>query len=240
VAKSGYNRSRLNHARGSRGVEQAVEFLDLLERGRNGDQEALTVLVQQYEREVRVTARVLLGPALRPHLDSLDLVQSVHRSLLVGLHGGRFEFNSPKDLVALALTMVRRKVARQWRHLQRQKRLESSSASQNLPRRPYLTVFVQRRPGSRGPVQRPGPGIVPAPERGGIHHPANAFGGVSYSRDRRASRPERRRPARSANPAPPPPSGLRRSRRLVVEPNRLSDRKSGRAKEEKGLLRCDE
>jgi RNA polymerase sigma factor (sigma-70 family) len=114
-------------------VEQAVEFLDLLERGRNGDQEALTVLVQQYEREVRVMARVLLGPALRPHLDSLDLVQSVHRSLLVGLHGGRFEFNSPKDLVALALTMVRRKVARQWRHLQRQKRLESSSASQNLP-----------------------------------------------------------------------------------------------------------
>ena len=114
-------------------MEPAVEFLDLLERGRNGDQEALTVLIQQYEREVRVMARVLLGPALRPHLDSLDLVQSVHRSLLVGLHGGRFEFHSPQDLVALALTMVRRKVARQWRHLQRQKRLESSDASQNLP-----------------------------------------------------------------------------------------------------------
>jgi RNA polymerase sigma-70 factor (ECF subfamily) len=114
-------------------VEPAVDFLDLLERGRNGDQEALTVLVQQYEREVRVMARVLLGPALRPHLDSLDLVQSVHRSLLVGLHGGRFEFHSPEDLVALALTMVRRKVARQWRHLQRQKRLQSSSDSQTLP-----------------------------------------------------------------------------------------------------------
>jgi RNA polymerase sigma-70 factor (ECF subfamily) len=114
-------------------VEPAVDFLDLLERGRNGDQEALTVLVQQYEREVRVMARVLLGPALRPHLDSLDLVQSVHRSLLVGLHGGRFEFHSPEDLVALALTIVRRKVARQWRHLQRQKRLQSSSDSQTLP-----------------------------------------------------------------------------------------------------------
>jgi RNA polymerase sigma-70 factor (ECF subfamily) len=115
-------------------MEPAVDFEELLERGRTGDQEALTVLVQHYEREVRLMARVLLGPALRPHLDSLDLVQSVHRSLLIGLHGGRFQFQSPKDLLALALTVVRRKVARQWRHLQRQKRLESSASdSQHLP-----------------------------------------------------------------------------------------------------------
>jgi RNA polymerase sigma-70 factor (ECF subfamily) len=119
---------------GRRGMEPAVDFLELLERGRTGDQQALTTLVQHYEREVRLMARVLLGPALRPHLDSLDLVQSVHRSLLIGLHGGRFQFRSPKDLLALAMTVVRRKVARQWRHLQRQKRLESSTNdSQNLP-----------------------------------------------------------------------------------------------------------
>ena len=114
-------------------MDQAVDFQDLLERSRAGDREALSALVQQYEREVRVMARVLLGPALRPYLDSLDLVQSVHRSLLIGLHGGRFQFDSPKDLLALAITVVRRKVARQWRHLQRQKRLESSSDSQLLP-----------------------------------------------------------------------------------------------------------
>jgi RNA polymerase sigma-70 factor (ECF subfamily) len=114
-------------------VEPAVDFLELLERGRSGDQEALTALVQQYEREVRLMARVLLGPALRPYLDSVDLVQSVHRSLLIGLHGGRFQLNSPKDLLALALTVVRRKVARQWRHLQRQKRFDSSTDSQLLP-----------------------------------------------------------------------------------------------------------
>jgi RNA polymerase sigma factor (sigma-70 family) len=115
-------------------VEPGVEFRELLQRGRQGDQEALTLLVQQYEREVRLMARVLLGPALRPYLDSVDLVQSVHRSLLIGLHGGRFDFTSPQDLLALALTMVRRKVARHWRHLQRQKRLESSvTDGQNLP-----------------------------------------------------------------------------------------------------------
>ena len=115
-------------------MASTVDFLDLLERCRSGDQEALTVLVQQYEREVRLMARVLLGPALRPYLDSLDLVQSVHHSLLIGLHGGRFQFHSPQDLLALALTMVRRKVARQWRRLKRQKRLESASDDdENLP-----------------------------------------------------------------------------------------------------------
>jgi RNA polymerase sigma-70 factor (ECF subfamily) len=114
--------------------ESAADFVTLLERSRKGDQEALSSLVQQYEREVRLMARVLLGPALRPYLDSLDLVQSVHRSLLIGLHGGRFAFNSPKDLLALALTMVRRKVARHWRHLQRQKRLDAAPGeSGDLP-----------------------------------------------------------------------------------------------------------
>jgi DNA-directed RNA polymerase specialized sigma24 family protein len=105
-------------------VERRADFLGLLERSRKGDQEALALLVQQYEREVRLMARVLLGPALRPYLDSVDLVQSVHRSMLFGLHRGRFQFNSAEDLLALALTMVRRKVARQWRHLQRQQRLD--------------------------------------------------------------------------------------------------------------------
>jgi RNA polymerase sigma-70 factor (ECF subfamily) len=118
---------------GERGMESAVDFLDLLERGRGGDPDALSLLVQQYEREVRLMARVLLGPALRPYLDSLDLVQSIHRSLLIGLHGGKFELRSPQDLLALAITMVRRKVARQWRHHRRQKRLDSPSDSQDLP-----------------------------------------------------------------------------------------------------------
>src|SRR5262249_27742889 len=71
----------------------------------------------------RIVARVLLGPALRPHLDSVDLVQSVHRSVMVGLRQDKFDISTPEQLVALATTMVRRKVARHWRHLQRQQPL---------------------------------------------------------------------------------------------------------------------
>ncbi|MBI3465970.1 MAG: sigma-70 family RNA polymerase sigma factor [Planctomycetes bacterium] len=103
--------------------ETSHGFPHLLARARSGDAEAMTELVRMYEPEVRIVARVLLGPALRPHLDSLDLVQSVHRSLIVGLRQDRFDISTPENLVALALTMVRRKVARKWRHDRRQQRL---------------------------------------------------------------------------------------------------------------------
>lgn len=105
-------------------AEQVEGFEHLLARARAGDQAALEQLARQYEPKLRIVARVLLGPALRPYLDSMDLVQSVHRSLLAGLQDEKFDFSAPDNLLALALTMVRRKAARQWRHLQRQKRLE--------------------------------------------------------------------------------------------------------------------
>jgi RNA polymerase sigma factor (sigma-70 family) len=106
-----------------------TEFAELLEKARAGDEEALARVAEQYEPKIRVVARVLLGPALRPYLDSVDVVQSVHRSLLVGLRGGKFELSTPAGLVALAVTMLRRKVARQWRHLRKQQRLSRGDAS---------------------------------------------------------------------------------------------------------------
>jgi RNA polymerase sigma factor (sigma-70 family) len=105
------------------------EFAALLLRARAGDRSALTHLAAQYEPEVRIVARVLLGQALRPYLDSLDLVQSVHKSLLMGLRGNKFDISSPEKLVALALTVVRRKVARHWRRVQRQQRLDGDTGS---------------------------------------------------------------------------------------------------------------
>lgn len=102
-------------------------FDELLLRARGGEQAAAAELAQRYEGEIRVMARVLLGPALRPYLDSMDLVQSVHRSLLVGLRDGRFSLNGPDRLIALALTMIRRKVARQWRRHRRQRRADGNT-----------------------------------------------------------------------------------------------------------------
>src|SRR5262245_54674242 len=100
--------------------ETSSEFVALLEKARQGDRDCLTELARKYEPEVRIVARVLLGPALRPYVDSLDLVQSVHRSLLLGLRDAKFQIVSPEQLVGLAVTMVRRKVARKWRQNRRQ------------------------------------------------------------------------------------------------------------------------
>lgn len=104
-------------------TDASGEFAELVERARQGDNTALAALVERYEPDVRIVARVLLGPALRPHLDSLDLVQSVHRSLLVGLREGKFDVSTPEKLIALTSEMVRRKVGGKWRKLRRQQRL---------------------------------------------------------------------------------------------------------------------
>ena len=94
---------------------------------------AIESLVEQYEPEVRTVVRLRLGQALRPYLDSVDVMQSVHKSLMIGLQKGRFDISSPQKLVALAMTMVRRKVARHWRKMRRQQRIRQSDSAGSLP-----------------------------------------------------------------------------------------------------------
>lgn len=106
----------------------AVDFADLLARSGQGDADALNELVRQYEPKVRIVAKVLLGPALRPYLDSVDLAQSVHKSIVTGLKENRFEMSGPDDLIGLAITVLRRKAAKHWRHLQRQRRLSGDGS----------------------------------------------------------------------------------------------------------------
>jgi RNA polymerase sigma-70 factor (ECF subfamily) len=106
-------------------------FQELLSRVRSGDNGALMQLIRDYETEVRIVARARIGAALRPYVDSVDVVQSVHRSLMIGLRDGRFDISTPSKLLALALTIVRRKVARDWRRVRRQQRLSGVGSSAN-------------------------------------------------------------------------------------------------------------
>ena len=126
----------------------APSFAVLLSRARRGDAEAVSELCRQYEPRLRVVARVLLGPALRPVLDSMDLVQSVHRSLIVGIREEKFDISTPENLIALALTLLRRKVARQWRRARRQRRLHSGGSSIDL----LPTLLVDLTTSEAGPA----------------------------------------------------------------------------------------
>jgi RNA polymerase sigma-70 factor (ECF subfamily) len=49
---------------------------------------------------------------MRQALDSVDLVQSVHRALLPGLRDGRYAFSDEGQLLALAVTVLRHKFQR--------------------------------------------------------------------------------------------------------------------------------
>lgn len=102
---------------------------DLLARIRDGDDSALAEVLQRYETQLRLAARVLLGPQLRTQLDSLDLVQSVHRVLLPGLRKGKYDVTTLDKLLALARTVVRRKVIRNWRRMNREQATETAKTA---------------------------------------------------------------------------------------------------------------
>ncbi|QEL16255.1 RNA polymerase sigma factor [Limnoglobus roseus] len=109
--------------------DAVLDFAELINRAGRGEATAIEALVRQYEPKVRIVARVLLGPALRPYLDSVDLAQSVHKSIVTGLRDNKFVAHSPDDLVGLAVTILRRKAAKHWRHLQRQRRLSGDGTA---------------------------------------------------------------------------------------------------------------
>src|SRR5215510_11322671 len=121
---------------GTQTAMQVQDFAAVLARARQGDPEAMARLVEEYEPEVRRVAHRRLGPALRAAVDSADLVHSVHRSLLFCLKQNKFTFAGPQDLIALAVTMVKRKVARKWKRLQREQeilQLQAQLLSQARP-----------------------------------------------------------------------------------------------------------
>jgi len=105
-------------------AQTSEQLAQLLDRVRTGDESALSQLLKQYEPRLRIAARVLLGPLLRPTMDSVDLVQSVHRVMLPVLRDGKYDVSSPNQLLALAVTIVRRKVARNWRRVQKENLLQ--------------------------------------------------------------------------------------------------------------------
>ena len=132
--------------------DDTTTFVTLLEGARRGEPRAIELLTRHYEPKLRVVARVLLGPALRPHLDSIDLVQSVHRSLMVGLREDRFDIGSPENLIGLALTIVRRKAARQWRRARRQQRLDGSGEASGVQN--AVEVLVSLSSPARDPAEQ--------------------------------------------------------------------------------------
>lgn len=86
-------------------------FKELIQRVRCGDAEAAVDLVRNYDRELRILARVRLNdPRLRRICDSMDICQSVLGNFFVRASAGQFDIESPEQLMKLLTTMIKNKV----------------------------------------------------------------------------------------------------------------------------------
>ena len=104
-------------------MKKGSSFTALLEQVRNGDQEAATQLVEEFEPVVRRELRFRLRDnRARLELDSMDISQSVLSNFFVRVATRQYDLNEPVDLVKLLATMTRNKVAEKLRNQHRQRR----------------------------------------------------------------------------------------------------------------------
>jgi RNA polymerase sigma factor (sigma-70 family) len=110
----------MNFVHGLVMFEPDREFEAILERVRAGEPGAFDELVEKYGPALRRAARAMLGRALRSQLDTLDLMQTVHRTMLTIIRDGKTSVGDSEQLCALALTLLRRKISRRWRTVKRE------------------------------------------------------------------------------------------------------------------------
>ena len=104
-------------------------FADFLRRIRAGDTEAASELVRKYEPEIRMEAKLRMrDPRLHRVVDSMDICQSVLASFFIKAASGGYDLESPERLLALLVTIARRKVAY---HARRHKRKCATSTGRN-------------------------------------------------------------------------------------------------------------
>jgi RNA polymerase sigma-70 factor (ECF subfamily) len=92
-------------------------------RVRAGDARAAEDLVRQYESAIRLAVRTrLTDPALRRHLDTVDVCQSVLASFFVRVAAGQYDLTDPSQLIGLLVRMAQNKLAGQARFHRRVRR----------------------------------------------------------------------------------------------------------------------
>jgi RNA polymerase sigma-70 factor (ECF subfamily) len=100
-----------------------VTLRTLLERTRAGDQRAATELVRRYEPALRRAVRLRLRDRqLRRFLDSSDVCQAVLLRFFVRVATGRYDLDTPEQVLRLLATMARHQVVNEALHQRAAKR----------------------------------------------------------------------------------------------------------------------
>lgn len=102
---------------------ESSELAALLDRVRNGDEEAAAEVVRHFEPEVRRFIRFRLNQSsLRRVIESLDIWQSVLANFFVRISRGEIGIHDPQRLQAFLMTMARNRLLDQVRTHQADKR----------------------------------------------------------------------------------------------------------------------
>jgi DNA-directed RNA polymerase specialized sigma24 family protein len=161
------------------------EFADLLARARQGDQGAQAALQTALEEKLRRTARRRLGRVLRRYVDSMDIVQSAQKSLLICLCRKQYDIPDEEKLTALALRILQRKVAKRWREVRQELNLYdrlaqdpnsriaaldgAAEAVENAELVDHLMKYMDETEKGLVELQRQGLSITAAAERRGLN-----------------------------------------------------------------------
>ncbi|TWT83899.1 RNA polymerase sigma factor [Planctomycetes bacterium CA13] len=99
------------------------QFHDLIERVRDGDDEAIATLWRDYYQSLVKLAAKRMPMNLRRAADEEDIAISAFESFIAGVRRDQFpDLNAPENLWGLLITLTSRKVNAHLRHHTRQKR----------------------------------------------------------------------------------------------------------------------
>jgi RNA polymerase sigma factor (sigma-70 family) len=107
--------------------DPARELAELLERARQGCQQAARLLYERYGPAVQHAVRRRLAPSLRRHFDSADFIQSVWGSFFTSPNERLFP--TPDALVAFLSKVAYNKVAEEARRIKTRRRDASREVS---------------------------------------------------------------------------------------------------------------
>src|SRR6516225_2591750 len=96
--------------------ERPGNIRDLLERIKDGDEDAARELLSRYESKVRLVVRRQLPRLLRSRFDSIDFLQSVWGSFFHRIQTEPIDLNEEENLIAFLAWAARNKVIDEYRH----------------------------------------------------------------------------------------------------------------------------
>jgi RNA polymerase sigma factor (sigma-70 family) len=101
-----------------------VDFADLMESARLGNEAAVAAVLGRFEHEIRTMVRVRLPKVLRVELDSMDIVQAVWTSVFTGKSDVLGKFSDPGQFRGYLAGVARNKVFEEHRRRTRTKKYD--------------------------------------------------------------------------------------------------------------------